>query len=274
MNNMDILFLKAALVVYFISALGYLGSLYVRRVLAAKVSTWVLFTAFAFHTLFFASRYIETGQTPVISIHETLSFFAWAMAGIYLAFQLKTKTRILGAFVSPVTFLLMIVASAGLGGHVSLPGILQSNLVPIHVILAVTGEALFALASCAGAMYLIQEGLIKNKKMSSFIRILPSLTDLDRINHICLMWGFPLLTLGVLVGSIWARTAWGSLWQWDPKQVWTLTAWVAYALLLHQRLAIGWKGRKAAFFSLLVFTILLVSLGVINLFFVTAHSFI
>jgi len=271
---MDILFLKAALVVYLISALGYMCSLYIRRVLVAKVSTWVLFAAFVFHTMFFVFRYIKTGQTPVVSIHETLSFFAWAMAGIYLAFQLKTKTRVLGAFVSPVTFLLMIVASTGLGGHVSLPGILQSNLVPVHVILAVIGEALFALASCAGAMYLMQEGLIKNKRMSSFIRIFPSLTDLDRINHLCLMWGFPLLTLGVLVGSVWARTAWGSLWQWDPKQVWTLAAWFAYALLLHQRLAIGWKGRKAALFSLLVFAILLISLVVINLFFVTAHSFI
>ena len=274
MSEMELLFLKAALVVYLISALGYMCSLYVRRVLAAKVSTWILFAAFVFHTVFFALRYSKTGQTPVISLHETLSFFAWAMAGIYLAFQLKTKTRVLGAFVSPLTFLLMIVASPGLGGHVSLPGILQSNLVPVHVILAVTGEALFALASCAGAMYLIQEGMIKNKRMSGFIRIFPSLTDLDRINHICLMWGFPLLTLGILVGSIWARTAWGSLWQWDPKQVWTLTAWFAYALLLHQRLAIGWKGRKAALFSLVAFAILLASLFFINMFFVTAHTFI
>jgi cytochrome c-type biogenesis protein CcsB len=271
---MDILFLKAALVVYFISALGYLGSLYVKRVLIAKASTWVFFLAFVFHTVFFILRYIETRQTPIISIHETLSFFAWVMAGIYLALQLKTKTRILGAFVSPVTFVLMMAASAGMGGHVSLPGILQSNLVPVHVILSVIGEALFVLASCAGAMYLIQEGLIKNKKRSGFIRIFPSLTDLDRINHICLLWGFPLLTLGVLIGSIWARTAWGSLWQWDPKQVWTLTAWIFYALLLHQRIAIGWKGHKAALFSILALSVLLASFVIINLCFVTAHRFI
>jgi cytochrome c-type biogenesis protein CcsB len=271
---MDILFLKMALVVYFISTLGYMGSLYVKRVLIAKVSTWVFFFAFVFHTGFFILRYIETRQTPIISLHETLSFFVWVMVGIYLALQLKTKTRILGAFVSPVTLLLMIAASAGMGGHVILPGILQSNLVPVHVILSVIGEALFALASCAGAMYLIQEGLIKNKKMSGFIRIFPSLTDLDRINYICLMWGFPLLTLGVLIGSIWARIAWGSLWQWDPKQIWALTAWIFYALLLHQRLAIGWKGHKAALFSILAFSVLLASFVIINLCFVTAHSFI
>jgi cytochrome c-type biogenesis protein CcsB len=270
---MDILFLKTALAVYLISALGYLGSLYVKRVVVAKMSTWVFLLAFALHTIFFAVRYFETRQTPIISLYETLSFFAWVMAGIYLALQLKTKTRILGAFVAPVTFVLMIAASAGMGGHVSLPDILRSNLVPVHVILSVIGEALFALACCAGAMYLIQEGLLKNKKMSGFIRIFPSLSDLDRINHICLLWGFPLLTLGVLIGSIWARTAWGSLWQWDPKQVWTLAAWIFYALLLHQRLAIGWKGHKAALFSILAFLVLLASFVTINLCFVTAHSF-
>jgi len=218
---MDIILFRVALVIYLLSALGYLVSLYTRKVLVARISTWILFSAFALHTLFFAFRYIKTGQNLVISFHETLSFFAWAMAGVYLAFQLKTKTRVLGAFVSPVTFLLMIAASKDLGGYVSIPVALQSNLVPVHVLLSVTGEALFALASCAAAMYLIQEGLIKNKKAGSFSKVLPSLTDMDRINHMCLMLGFSLLTLGILVGSIWARSVWGSLWQWDPKQTWT-----------------------------------------------------
>jgi cytochrome c-type biogenesis protein CcsB len=271
---MDILSFKVALAIYFISALGYVTSLYVRRVLVAKIATWVLTVAFINHTIFFVFRYAATGQIPIISLHEALSFFAWAMSGIYLAFQLKTKTRVLGAFVSPVAFLLMILASVGLGGQVSIPLALQGNLVPVHVVLAVMGEALFSLASLAGAMYLIQEGLIKNKKMSSFRRILPSLTDLDRINHISLLWGFPLLTLGILVGSIWARTVWGSHWQWDPKQVWTLTAWIFYALILHQRIAIGWKGRKAALSSLLAFGFLLVSFVIVTLCFVTAHTFI
>jgi ABC-type transport system involved in cytochrome c biogenesis permease subunit len=123
-------------------------------------------------------------------------------------------------------------------------------------------------------MYLIQEGLIKNKKAGSFSKVLPSLTDLDRINHMCLMLGFSLLTLGILVGSIWARSVWGSLWQWDPKQTWTLAAWFAYAVLLHQRLALGWKGHKAALFTLLAFAALLISLVLVSLLFATAHRFI
>ena len=271
---MDILSFKVALAIYFISVLGYLTSLVVKRVQVAKIATWILTVAFMNHTVFFIFRYAATGQLSVVGFHEALSFFAWAITGVYLAFQLKTKTRVLGVFVSPVAFVIMMLASVGLGGQVSIPLVLQGNLVSIHVVLAVSGEALFALASCAGAMYLIQERLIKNKKVSSFRKILPSLTDLDRINHVSLLWGFPLLTLGIMAGSIWARTVWGSLWQWDPKQVWTLTAWIFYALILHQRIAIGWKGRRAALFSLLAFGILVASFVVVNLFFVTAHTFI
>jgi len=122
-------------------------------------------------------------------------------------------------------------------------------------------------------MYLVQNRLIKEKSIGSFSRLLPSLGELDHINHVCLLWGFPLLTLGVVVGSIWARTVWGSHWQWDPKQVWTLAAWVLYALLLHQRLALGWKGRRVALSSLLAFLALLAGFILEKAFFAAAHKF-
>ena len=254
---MDLLFFKAALAAYFLSTVGYAISLLVKRMLVAKVSMWILFAAFLLQSIAFGFRCIATGGSPVHGIYDALALLAWIMTGVYLAFQFKTKTRILGAFVSPAAFLLMIIASVRLLDRVPIPAILQGSLVPLHVMLAVTGEAFFALASCAGAMYLVQDYLIKNKKGRSFSRLLPSLIDLDRINHICLLGGFPLLTLGVLVGSVWARTVWGSQWQWDPKQIWTLATWFLYAMLLHQRLMIGWRGHKAAWFSILAFLFLL-----------------
>jgi ABC-type transport system involved in cytochrome c biogenesis permease subunit len=181
---------------------------------------------------------------------------------------------VLGAFVSPGTLIVLISASSGIGGPVSIPAVLRSGLVSIHVILAVTGEALFALASVAGAMYLIQDRLIRRKKPSELSRLLPSLGELDGINHICLLWGFPVLTVGVLVGAVWARTVWGSPWQWDPKQIWTLAAWILYAILLHQRVAIGWKGKKVALLSLLFLVLLVIAFGVEMVFFPTVHRFL
>lgn len=270
---MALLFFKSALTAYLISTLGYIVSLLVRRVQFAKVSAGVLLVAFVLHTISLISKFLDSGYLSVTGIHDALSLFAWILCGIYLALQLRTKTRVLGAFISPVAFLLMIVASVGLGGTVPLPDVLRGGLVTAHILLSVAGEALFSLASCAGAMYLIQDRLIKHKSIGSFSRLLPSLRELDRINHICLLWGFPLLTLGVVVGSIWARTIWGSHWQWDPKQVWTLAAWLLYALLLHQRLAIGWKGHRVALFSLLAFILLLIGFVVEKAFFTTVHSF-
>ena len=265
---------KAALAVYFISTIGYAASLIVKRVFVAKLSTWILAFAFAIHAVSLLMRYFETGHSPVLEVYDTLSFFAWVITGSYLILQFSTKTRVLGAFVSPVVFVIMVIASVGAGGHIPVSPVLEGSLVAVHVFLSVTGEALFVIASAAGAMYLLQDGFLKKRRTRGYSTMLPSLRDMDRINHVCLLWGFPILTLGVLAGSMWARTVWGSHWQWDPKQIWALLAWIFYAVLLHQRLAIGWKGRKAALYSVVAFVVLLVSLVILKGFFPSAHSFV
>jgi cytochrome c-type biogenesis protein CcsB len=269
-----IVLFKTALAIYLVCAIVYAASLWVRKIMTARFATWLMFAALVIHTFSFAYGWFTTGVSPAIGLHDTLSFFAWVMAAAYLALQLKTKTRILGAFVSPVICLIMVVASVELGGTVGAPDILRGSLVTLHVMLSLTGEALFALASCAGLMYLIQDSLLKRKKEGSLIRLLPSLRDLDRINNICLSCGFPLLTLGVLAGSLWARIVWGSHWQWDPKQIWTLLAWGFYGFLLHQRLVVGWQGRKAALWSLIVFVVLVTLVIFRKLFFQTIHNFV
>lgn len=271
---MESLFLNTALVLYLFSMVGYLTSLLVRRVTAAKISTWILGGAFAVHTLFIAYRWLETGHSPVVHLFEALSFIAWAVSGIYLAFQIRTKTRVLGAFVSPVVVVLVITASSRITGTVTIPEILRGPWVSAHVLSILTGGALFALACLSGIMYLVQDNLIKNRKGYGFSRFLPSLRELDRINHVCIVAGFLLLTFGVIAGSVWAGTVWGRLWQWDPKQVCTLISWALYAILIHQRLAIGWKGRKAAFLSIIAFAILLFTFVGVNIFFVTVHNFV
>jgi cytochrome c-type biogenesis protein CcsB len=269
-----IILFKTALAVYFASALIYGASLWGKRVFPARFAAGFMFAALVVHTFSVAARWFPAGETPTIGLHDALSLFAWVMAAAYLTLQLKTKTRVLGAFVSPVICLFMVIASVGLGGAVNAPPMLRGSLVTAHVILSVAGEALFAVASCAGLMYLIQDGLIRRKKAGGMSRLLPPLGDLDRINHLCLLWGVPLLTLGGLAGSLWARIVWGSHWQWDPKQVWTLLAWACYAFLLHQRLAIGWRGRTAARWSIIVFVILLVLLMAGLPFFGTLHRFV
>jgi len=270
---MDKILLNIALVSYFISTTGYLGSLLIKRIFLAKISTWLLACAFFFHTATLFTQFNLTGQNPVTHIYGSVSFFAWVIAGAYLFFQIRTKTRILGAIVSPLTFLLVLVASQLLHGGGLLPQNLQGSLVTIHVMLSVTGEALFVLVALAGILYLLQDYQIKKRRFGALTRLLPPLKDLDRINHYGLLLGFPILTFGLLAGSTWAGEAWGSHWQWDPKLIWALLFWLCFAFVLHQRLAIGWSGHKAALLSIVFVVILLVSLAVITLSFPTIHTF-
>lgn len=267
------LFFKLTLAAYLLSTIGYAVSLVAKRIKTAKVSTFVFLAGFAFHTVFLLLRAVEAGSTPIVTIYDFLTLFALALSGSYLAFQLKTKTRVLGALISPVALLLMIIASERLGDVVVVPGILKGGLVSVHIILSVAGEVLFTLACLAAVMYLIQEVLLKTHRVNNFSRLLPPLRDLDKINSLCLLWGFTLFTFGVIAGSLWARIVWGSHWTWDLKQVWTFVAWLFYALLIHQRFAIGWTGRKSAVLSIAAFSILLAAFILLSLYSVSIHSF-
>ncbi len=206
---MDTLFFKAALIAYLACTLGYLVSLVARRVVVARAATWILGLAVALHTVHFVFVFYERGANVAVNVFEAVSLLAWIVSAAYLAVQMRTRTMVLGAIVAPFAVLLMMLSSLGLEGTLAIPDALQGRLVPVHVTLSVLGEGLFALASLAGIMYCIQDRQIRKRKMGGLARYLPSLGDLDNINHSGLLWGFPLLTLGLIVGSIWARTAWG-----------------------------------------------------------------
>ncbi len=270
---MESILFKAALALYLVSAVGFVASLLTRRVFLARLSTWCYGFTFVLHTSFILWRWTASGYSPVVNLFEALSFVAWGLTGTYLIFQLVTKTRVLGAFVSPLALVLFIAASAGITGAGETDASVKNYWVAVHAVFSLTGNALFALACCAALMYLVQDRLIRKRKIHDLYRVLPSLGDLDRINHISVIWGFSLLTVGIVAGSLWARVVWGSHLLWDAKQIATLGSWILCALLVHQRVAIGWKGKRAAYLSIGAFAVLFFSFLGVHLFFPTIHRF-
>jgi len=253
---------------------GYLISLVIKKVQLARISTWILAAGFVILTFDLVLSAFSAQGWGGFGSRRFLLIYAWAISGIYLGFQFKTKTRVLGAFIAPLIFLFLI-AAAGQGAEKNLvPAPWQGWLTVAHLILAIAGEALFVLASAAGAMFLIQNRMIKHKKPGSMSRLLPSLGDLDRINQIGLLWGFVLLTLGVIGGSVYAAFVWEGAWASDPKVIWSFAAWVIYGILLHQRLAIGWRGVRMATLSCVVFILFLISALVVRFCLPTVHRFI
>jgi cytochrome c-type biogenesis protein CcsB len=122
-------------------------------------------------------------------------------------------------------------------------------------------------------MYLIQERMVKSKKFSSLFYRMPSLNILDSINYRCLTLGFPLMTMGIISGAMWANSAWGGYWRWDPKETWALITWFLYAALLHGRLVVGWRGRRAAIFMIVGFCFLVFSYLGVGLLLPGEHNF-
>ena len=143
----------------------------------------------------------------------------------------------------------------------------------IHVASIFMGNGLFAIASLSGIMYLIQERSIKKKKLGAFYSRLPSLASLDKINHYSLLYGFPFLTVGMISGSVYAQLALGTYWQWDPKEVWSFVTWLLYAALLHERIAVGLSGRRAALMSIGCFCVLLFGFLGVSLWLGGYHGF-
>ncbi|MDD2850922.1 MAG: c-type cytochrome biogenesis protein CcsB [Desulfuromonadaceae bacterium] len=222
---------------------------------AGRVLT-VGFIAHLLSTIHLASR---MKYFPLTNMQESLSFFSLAIVGGFIYFERKYKVATLGSFVIPAA-LIMLIASSSLHSEArQLPPILQSNWFWFHALLAFVSYACFAIAAGVAVMYLIQRYFLKKKHFGALFQKLPSLETMDEINYRCLAIGFPLLTFAIISGSIWSEQASGSYWVWDHKQTWSLIIWLIYAALLHGRLTIGWRGKKAAILSILGFIVVLVT---------------
>jgi len=264
---------RAALILYGLAMVLFVLDLVIRHEKANKFARWFIYGGFVIHTLTLIARYVAAGYTPVGSLHESLSFYAWCLTGIYILFDYRYRIQILGAFVSPLSMALMIFGSKLPSTVQKLNPVLDSWWLPVHVTFSFLGNAIFTLAFVVAIMYLLQEGMLKRKKFLPLFYRLPSLDVLDNINYRCLTIGFPLMTMGIVSGAVWANIAWGSYWSWDPKETWALITWFIYAALLHMRLTIGWRGRRAAIFAIVGFLCLLFTFLGVNLLLSGYHTY-
>lgn len=271
----ETLFFELALTFYFIATIIGIIGLFKGRKETFKTILVLAIIGFIFHTVNIVIRYIEGGHIPITNLHEGSSFFTWCIVVLFLLLEFRYKIGFLGSFIMPIVFVLMLSSSVlPRGISPSLNPVLKSYWLGIHTILAFLGDAAFAMAAGIGVMYLIQERYVKSKHLSGLFQKLPSLQSLDEINYRLISLGFPLLTLAIITGVIWANTAWGTYWRWDPKEVWSLITWLIYALVLHLRLTAGWRGKKAAGLSIIGFILVIFTFFGVNLLLKGLHAFV
>jgi len=246
--------------IYFGSAIFYLFRMVTGREFWGPFASSSALAGLIAQTFALILRWIESykmgiGHAPLSNLYESLIFFAWAIVLLYLIIEWRIKSRNLGAFVIPFAFLSMAFASFSPNVNSRIQPLipaLQNNWLVSHVITCFFGYAAFTIACGLGVMYLLK-GLEKKGSSSSFLGLLPDREILEELSYHSIVIGFIFLALGIITGSVWAYSAWGSYWSWDPKEAWSFITWLIYAAMLHFRFVWGWRGKKMAIMSIIGF---------------------
>jgi len=192
---------------------------------------------------------------PINSFFGALSYLALVVAAAFFVIEGRHRLGILGAFVLPWACVAAVgaVARAKTMGDTEIHGLspaLQNYWINIHPMILMASYAVFANAFGVGLALLIQERQVKSRRPTELCYRLPAIEDLDSLNYRLIAFAFPVLTVGIIMGGIWAYGAWGRFWGWDPKETWALITALVYAAYLHMRLVGGWRGRKAVYMSM------------------------
>lgn len=257
---MHSLLLNLAVIGYICATGLALAHLVQRQELIHRLASLATLAGWACHTLALVVRAVEVGRPPLGTLGEAVSVAAWVVVLIEMIAERQTGMRVLGAFVLPVVLILSLKANAAPAA--SLEPTLGKTWIWVHIALALIGIAAFVLNFAGAVMYLLQERQLKARRPGAFYYRLPPLETLDRLTYRALALGFPFLTVGLLLGAVSARAAWGSLFAFDPLALFSFVAWAIYAGTLAGRAAGGWRGRRAAYFAVLGFAALILTLGV------------
>src|SRR5476651_2311336 len=245
-----------------------------RNPVVGRTATTLLVAAALAHTFVIGMQTMEVGHIPVAGATSAISTFVWLLALSYLYTEMTTDERAMGVFILPL--LVALQAIPALHPSVEVPSpVLQGPLFGVHVSSLLFAYASFALAGVIGITYVLLFKEIKAKHLGFFYARLPSLQVLDRMNQRAIAIGWIFLTVGIVVGVVWAGEARSyaggdprvqAMSLQDPKIFVALVCWAVYSFELFGARRIGWGGRRAAYLSALGFAIVLLNFVPISYF--------
>ncbi|RPF35432.1 c-type cytochrome biogenesis protein CcsB [Streptomyces sp. TLI_185] len=253
------------------------GDLYGRIAISLTV------LAFLIHLGGVVARAASVERAPWGNMYEFNITFSTVAVGVYLTLlALKKNIRWLGLFLITTVLLdLGIAVTVLYTASDQLVPALHSYWLYIHVSTAILCGAVFYVGAVGTLLYLfkdsyetkLENGGTPGRFATSFLERLPASSSLDKFSYRINAAVFPLWTFTIIAGAIWAESAWGRYWGWDPKETWAFITWVAYACYLHARATAGWKGRKAAYLALIAFGCWLFNYYGVNIFVSGKHSY-
>jgi cytochrome c-type biogenesis protein CcsB len=281
--------LLCAMIIYWVNL-----SLFSDSKLLAKIGRFSTVIANTILVFILFSRWIVAGYFPLSNLYESLLFLTCMLLTIYLYIETKTKSKLIGSILIPVTLLINGFANLTLSPEMQksspLVPALQSNWLMMHVSMMLLSYGTLIMGSLLCILFLVisqfkdvELKIIDNSSLPLYnimldyyeAKLLSPSTEISQLGKLKLLqsidnWsyriiglGFPFLTIGIISGGVWANEAWGSYWSWDPKETWALITWLVFATYLHARITKGWEGKKTAILgSLGFFVIWICYLGV------------
>ncbi len=245
--------------IYLMCTLLYLVHVLFKSERVGKAATLLTLAGLLVHGAGFIARWIESyqmgiGHLPIRGTYECLTFSACMLVLFYLAIELKIKTRTFGIFIMPIAFLLMVYAtmSSRMNKQIlPMPEVLQGNYINYHLSSCFIGYAAFTVSFVASIVYLF-------KREGNGTALLSRQT-LDDISYKMIAIGFVMYSILIVTGMLRSKIIWGSYWQWDQVQTWSLIAWLVYAVLLHGRFTWKWSGTLTAILSIIGFVFSIIS---------------
>ena len=253
---MHVQLLRLALGLYFVGLLHCVFTILRKKQTLFKPAVIATLIGFGCHVATIAIAAYQRQTFAVAQPYESFSFFAALAVLAFLLVYWKYRISSLGIFAFPAIFVMTFVAYMAYNPVESLPQMLRSRWIYIHTPSVILGYVAFFVAFAAAVLYLVQERELKRKR--AYNR-LPSLEICDDLAYRSLAIGFPLMTLGILSGALWAQQEWGGAWMGDPKILLAFLTWIIYLLLINYRLIAGWRGKKAAYLAIAGFVSVLVT---------------
>ena len=263
--------LSVTTLAYGLAAFLYIATWIFKRPLFGKMGTWSALSGFVLNSAGIIMRWIESydlgiGHAPLSNMYESLVFFSWTIVIIYLVIERRYEKRIIGVFATPLAFFAIAYASLSPNINDSIRPLipaLKSNWLIVHVVTCFFGYAAFAIAFAISLMYLFKQSNTKGK--NRLLSYFPESYFLDELTYQMVTFGFLFLTVGIITGAVWANSAWGSYWSWDPKETWSLITWFVYATMLHARMMRGWQGKRIAYLAIIGFMAVIFTYFGVNL---------
>lgn len=263
---------------FFIATGAYWIGLAARSDFAEKTGSALTWSAVTMGTTGLLVRWYESyligadvGHIPISNLYEVFVLFSLITGLLYLYYEGHYATRRMGAFVllvisAAVAFLLWYTFSREAQEIQPLIPALQSYWMKVHVPANFIGYGAFALAAMIGvADLLVRKGILASR--------LPPAEVLDDVMYKAIAIGFAFFTIATILGALWAAEAWGTYWQWDPKETWAFIVWLNYAAWLHIRLTKGLRGPMLAWWAVIGLLVTAFAFVGVNMFLSGLHSY-